>query len=122
MHAWYLERELDVTPINPASESVSVGGKDHATKPNLTALPNPKKTAVSIITGPNVTLNVLKEAQSLGVPSIWLQPGTYNDDVLSLALADGAFESVVYGDGGRGHDGWCVLVDGDKALQGAGKL
>lgn len=122
MHAWYLERELDVTPINPASGSVSVGGKDYATVPNLTALPKPKDTAVSIITAPAVTAKVLREAQSLGVPSIWLQPGTYDDEVLSVALADGAFQSVVYGDGGRGHDGWCVLVDGDKAMQGAGKL
>jgi len=122
VHAWYLERDLDVTPINPASATVTVAGKDHTTKPNLTELPNPKNTAVSIITGPSVTVNVLKEAQSIGIPSIWLQPGTYDNDVLSLALADGAFESVVYGDGGRGHDGWCVLVDGDRALQGAGKL
>ncbi|GJN69563.1 hypothetical protein PLICBS_003612 [Purpureocillium lilacinum] len=122
VHAWYLDRGLNVTPINPGSPSVSVGGKDYATAPNLSALPEPKTTSVSIITAPAVTLGVLEEAKKLGIPGIWLQPGTFDDAVLKSALADGAFESVVYGDGGRGHDGWCVLVDGDKALREAEKL
>ena len=65
---------------------------------------------------------VLEEAKKLGVPSIWLQPGTFDDEVLKLALGQGAFQSVVYGNGGRGHDGWCVLVDGEKAMKDAGKL
>lgn len=122
VHAWYLERDLKVTPVNPASTAVTVNGSEHATVPNVSALPSPKDTAVSIITHPAVTIGVLKEAKTAGVPSIWLQPGTWDDEVLKFALADGAFEAVVYGEGGRGHDGWCVLVDGDKALNAAGKL
>lgn len=58
----------------------------------------------------------------MGIPAIWLQPGTFDDEVLKFALADGAFEAVVYGEGGRGSEGWCVLVDGEKALKDAGKL
>lgn len=122
MHHWYLVRDLNVTPINPASATVSVGGKDYPTVPNLSALPNPKETAVSIITHPGITIDILKEAKSLGIPSIWLQPGTFDDEVLKVALAKGAFEAVLYGDGGRGGEGWCVLVDGDKAIRDAGKL
>ena len=120
--AWYLAHELPVTPINPASSTVAVDGKDYPAKPNLSSLEKPKNTSVSVITHPAVTLGVLQEAQKIGVPSVWLQPGTWDDDVLKFALADGNFESVVYGPGGRGHDGWCVLVDGEKAMKDAGKL
>lgn len=122
VHAWYLERDLEVTPVNPASATVTVNGSEHATVPNVSALASPKDTAVSIITHPAITIGVLKEAKTAGVPSIWLQPGTWDDEVLKFALAEGTFDAVVYGEGGRGHDGWCVLVDGDKALKAAGKL
>ena len=79
---------------------------------------------MSIITAPPVTLGVLKEAKEIGIPSIWLQPGTWDDEVLKFAEAEGAFESVVYGfgEGVRGSEGWCVLVDGDNALKANGKL
>jgi predicted CoA-binding protein len=111
-----------VTPINPGAPSVTVSGKEYAALPNVTALPKPRETAVSIITAPAVTISVLKEAQKIGVPSVWLQPGTWDDDVLQFARADGNFENVVYGPGGRGSEGWCVLVDGERALKDAGKL
>lgn len=124
MHAWYLAHDLPVTPINPGSPSVSVGGKDYATVPNVGALEKPAETGVSIITHPAVTINVLKEAKEAGIPSIWLQPGTFDDDVLKFALAEGTFEAVVYGfgPGTRGGEGWCVLVDGEKSLKDIGKL
>ncbi|POR35586.1 Uncharacterized protein TPAR_04218 [Tolypocladium paradoxum] len=122
VHAWYLFHDLNVTPVNPGSSHVTVQGKDYPTVPNLSALPNPQETSVSIITHPAVTLGVLEEAKKLGIPAIWMQPGTFDDSVLKLALADGAFSSVVYGEGGRGHDGWCVLVDGERAMNDAGKL
>uniref|UniRef100_A0A1Y1NPE4 CoA-binding domain-containing protein n=1 Tax=Photinus pyralis TaxID=7054 RepID=A0A1Y1NPE4_PHOPY len=122
VHAWYLDHGLNVTPVNPGSSSVSVGGQDYATVPDLSGLPSPKQTSVSIITAPPVTVKVLEEAKKIGIPGIWLQPGTFDDAVLKLALEQGAFESVVYGDGGRGHDGWCVLVDGERAMKDAGKL
>lgn len=122
MFAWYLAHDLPVTPINPGAPSVAVAGKDYPAVPNLTALSKPAETAVSIITAPPVTINVLKEAHKVGVPSIWLQPGTWDDEVLKYAHADGNFQTVVYGDGGRGSEGWCVLVDGERAMRDAGKL
>ncbi|KAG5950054.1 hypothetical protein E4U53_005525 [Claviceps sorghi] len=122
VHAWYLHHGLDVTPVNPTSPTVTVAHEDHATVPDLSSLPNPKETSVSIITAPPVTLKVLEEAKRLRVPAVWLQPGTFDDEVLTLALEQDAFESVVYGAGGRGHEGWCVLVDGEKAMKDAGKL
>lgn len=76
---------------------------------------------------------MLKEAAELGVPAVWMQPGSFDDAVLAFARGekeDGEggkkprFESVVAGmEGGtRGHEGWCVLVDGKRALKAAGKL
>lgn len=122
VHAWYLAHGLDVTPVNPTSAQVTVRGSDYATVPSLSALSKPRQTAVSIITPPAVTRAVLEEARKLGVPAVWMQPGTFDDAVLDLALAEGAFDTVVYGDGGRGGEGWCVLVDGERALKDAGKL
>ncbi|KXJ88204.1 CoA binding domain-containing protein [Microdochium bolleyi] len=129
--AWYTARDLPVTPINPTSPAINVAGTAHATVPSLSALPDPRNTSVSIITPPRVTIEVLKEAQRLGVPAVWLQPGTWDDAVLAFARGKGKGEEgevfggeVIAGDvpGGRGHEGWCVLVDGDAGLKAAGKL
>lgn len=61
---------------------------------------------------------MLEEAKKLGIKSVWLQPGTFNDEILEGALKD--FEYAVGGDGGRGGEGWCVLVDGERAGKAAG--
>ena len=75
---------------------------------------------MSIITPPKVTKKVLEEAKGLGVKSVWLQPGTFDDEVIAYARKE--FENAVGGDGGGGGEGWCVLVDGGKALEGREKL
>lgn len=72
------------------------------------------------MTPPFVTLEVLKEAHEVGVPAVWLQPGTFDDAVWDYAHAEGNFEAVIAGDGGQGGEGWCVLVDGDDGLESAG--
>ncbi|PHH60001.1 hypothetical protein CDD81_2205 [Ophiocordyceps australis] len=122
VYAWYLAHGLPATPVNPSAQQVTVQGKEYATAASLADLPRPSDTSVSIITPPAVTTSVLQEARKLGIPAVWLQPGTYDKGVLELALADGAFKSVVYGNGGRGSEGWCVLVDGERALADVGKL
>lgn len=119
---WYLHHDLPVTPINPGSETVSALNKDHATVPNVTALSNPTQTSLSVITPPATTLQLLREAKEKGIPSVWLQPGSFDAAVLEFANAPGTFEAVIAGDGGRGHEGWCILVDGERGLQAAGKL
>ncbi|TEA14353.1 hypothetical protein C8034_v010665 [Colletotrichum sidae] len=122
--AWYLNRDIPATPINPTSATVNAAGRDHPALASLAALPSPKHTSVSIITPPAATLKVLREAKELGVPAVWLQPGTFDDAVLEYARGEGGFEAVVAGFGGGtvGGEGWCVLVDGDRALKAAGKL
>jgi hypothetical protein len=64
-------------------------------------------------------MKVLQEAKAAGVPSVWLQPGSFDDEGLAFALKE--FQACLGGDGGRGSEGWCVLVDGDRGLAAAGK-
>ncbi|RYP30494.1 hypothetical protein DL767_006235 [Monosporascus sp. MG133] len=121
--AWYLQHSLPVTPINPGSATVEAGGSSHAALPSLSALPDPKRTSVSVVTPPAATLKALREARELGVPAVWLQPGTFDDEVLRFAREDYGGEVVAGMEGGtRGGEGWCVLVDGDRALKAVGKL
>jgi predicted CoA-binding protein len=121
---WYLAHSLPVTPINPRAAEVTVKSKDYATVSSPKALQDPGHTSLSIITPPAVTLNVLKEAKEAGIEAVWLQPGTFNDEVISFAkkefkAAIAGFESdTVHTNGG---EGWCVLVDGEDGLKLAGK-
>ncbi|KAI1491574.1 CoA binding domain-containing protein [Biscogniauxia mediterranea] len=123
--SWYASHSLPVTPINPTTPSITPSSSSTAlpTLPSLSALPDPAHTSVSIITPPAATLEVLREARRLGVPAVWLQPGTWDDEVLLYARGQGGYGGeVVAGDGGQGHSGWCVLVDGEKGLREVGKL
>lgn len=83
------------------------------------ALPEPSQTSLSLVTPPPVTLELLKEAHQAGIPAVWLQPGTFDDEVLNYARSH--FEAAIGGDGGRGSEGWCVLVDGEDGLEAAGR-
>lgn len=85
---------------------------------------------------PNTTENnpprqVLTKRLRRTVPAVFLQPGTFDDEVLKYArdgegesASAGGFKAVVAGFGGGtvGSEGWCVLVDGERGLKKAGKL
>ncbi|KAI0398541.1 CoA binding domain-containing protein [Xylariaceae sp. FL0594] len=121
--AWYQAHNLPVTPINPVSATISTSYGELPAVKSVTDLPEPKETSLSVITAPPVTLEVLKEAKRVGIPAVWLQPGTFDDAVLSFTKdADGYTGEVIAGDGGAGGGGWCVLVDGEKGMKSAGKL
>ena len=72
------------------------------------------ETSLSIITQPAVTLQVLREAKEAGIPAVWLQPGSFDDEGLDYAKRE--FTAAIGGIRGRGSSGWCILVDGEKAL------
>ena len=72
---------------------------------------------MSIITPPSITLKILREAKEAGIPSVWLQPGSFDDEGLEYARTE--FVAGIGGKGGMGGEGWCVLVDGDQALHAA---
>jgi hypothetical protein len=67
---------------------------------------------------------VLKEAKEAGISAVWLQPGSFNDEVIKFAR-DG-FKTAIGGTEGdgidsNGEEGWCVLVDGEDGLNLAGR-
>jgi hypothetical protein len=65
-------------------------------------------------------MKVLQEAKSIGVPAVWLQPGSFDDAILEYALKEWEGRALGgFGGGTRGGEGWCVLVDGERALKGA---
>lgn len=78
-----------------------------------------------MITPPAVTKNLLKEAKEAGIPAVWLQPGSFDDEILAYArkefkAAIGGTEPGSDGLASGGEDGWCVLVDGEEGLRLAG--
>ncbi|EEH47149.1 uncharacterized protein PADG_03247 [Paracoccidioides brasiliensis Pb18] len=117
--AWYHQHSLPVTPLNPWAPEIAFPSHTYSTTPSPSALPSPKQTSLSVVTPPKVTLAVLKEAKSVDIPAVWLQPGTFDDEVLAYAREN--FKAAVAGmEGSAGHEGWCVLVDGEDALAAAG--
>ncbi|GAB7348321.1 hypothetical protein MBLNU459_g6298t1 [Dothideomycetes sp. NU459] len=120
--AWYLQHSLPVTPLNPSRPSVSVSSSSYPTVPDPAALANPSETGLSVITPPAVTRTLLREAKDAGVRAVFLQPGSFDDELLEEAkrlfpgAAVGGFEG-----GTRGGEGWCVLVDGEAGIRNAGR-
>ncbi|GAB7363012.1 hypothetical protein MBLNU230_g3306t1 [Neophaeotheca triangularis] len=120
--AWYLAYDLPVTPLNPSCSAVTVRRKDYETAPSVSALQAPKDTALSVITPPRITAQLLREAKEAGIRAVWLQPGSFSDVEMQYALEAFPGAAVAGMEGGtRGGEGWCVLVDGEKAMRDAGK-
>ncbi|KAF2475813.1 NAD(P)-binding protein [Lindgomyces ingoldianus] len=117
--AWYLTHSLPVTPLNPRSPIISVLSKAHTTTASPFALPDPPSYSMSVITPPAVTKQLLKEAKDAGILAVWLQPGSFDKEVLEYARKE--FRVAIAGEGGRGGEGWCVLVDGEQGLKIAGR-
>lgn len=76
---------------------------------------------MTFLTPPFVTRKALEEAKKVGVRSVWLQPGSFEDAEMKFAKEN--FENAVGGfeAGTVGGEGWCVLVDGENCLRGAGR-
>lgn len=119
--AWYHEHSLPVTPINPRLDAINLPSKTYRTAASPSALEFPKQTSLSIVTPPKATLAILREAKAAEIPAVWLQPGTFDDEVAAYARKEFP-ASAVFGEDEftRGGEGWCVLVDGENALDAAG--
>lgn len=72
-------RGYTVYPVNPNYEEIE-GDKCY---PNLAALPQ-KPEVLDMVVSPKRGKAVLEEASQLGVKDIWLQPGTYDDEIMEL--------------------------------------
>ncbi|PSK33987.1 hypothetical protein B9Z65_8313 [Elsinoe australis] len=118
--AWYLAHDITPTPLNPNTSTIKVRNTNFDARASPSALSHPTETSLSIITPPQITSKLLKEAKDAGIKAVWLQPGSFDADILGLAKKEfpGA---AVGGDGGGGSEGWCVLVDGEWAMKEAGK-
>ncbi|KZT29083.1 NAD-P-binding protein [Neolentinus lepideus HHB14362 ss-1] len=103
---WYIDRNKQVTPIHPREAEL----EGVPTAKSLSNLASPQETAVSIITAPPITIQLLKEAKSLSIPALWLQPGTFDDTVISFILENGMEDKAIYG-------GACILVEGDGIIK-----
>ena len=112
--AWYHARSLPVQPITPSRPSIAVSSTTYETIASPSALPHPTETSLSIITQPSITMDILRQAKEVGVPAVWLQPGSFDEETLEYAIKE--FKAGVGGEGGWGGEGWCVLVDGDRFL------
>lgn len=117
--AWYQSRSLPVQPITPSSPQIKVGSAEYTTISSPSELSHPTETSVSIITQPSITLQILREAKQVGVPAVWLQPGSFDEEGLEYAKRE--FKAGVGAHEGHGGEGWCVLVDGDAAFKAAQK-
>jgi predicted CoA-binding protein len=122
LFVWYQDHDLKVTPLNPSASSITVGSKEYDTVASPSKLTDPTNTSLSIVTPPAVTAKLLEEAKAAGIKAVWLQPGTYTDKEFDYALKE--FPGAAVGghaDGTVGGEGWCVLVDGDEAIDAASK-
>lgn len=92
----YQQHGKEVYPINPKAPEVE-GLKAY---PSLAALPV-KVPAISVITPPATTEQVVRDAAAAGVKHIWMQPGAESPE--AVALAEGLGLNVI-------ADGPCLLV------------
>ncbi len=92
----YLQHGREVFPVNPRAPEIE-GLKAY---PSLAALPRPAR-AISVITPPAATAQVVREAHAAGVGHVWMQPGAESEEAVAAAEALGM--NVIAG-------GPCLLV------------
>lgn len=77
-----------VLPINPREKEIA----GLPAWPDLASAPRPIDI-VNFVTPPAVTRKVLEQVAELGLPHVWLQEGSYDDDVLAY-VAQAPFKTV----------------------------
>jgi predicted CoA-binding protein len=92
----YLQHGKQVYPVNPRGREI----EGLQAYPSLAALPV-QVPSISVITPPEVTERVVREAAAAGVRHVWMQPGAESDEAVEAAEAAGL--SVIAG-------GACLLV------------
>ncbi|KAF7299069.1 CoA-binding domain-containing protein [Mycena indigotica] len=87
---WLHERGKDVVSVNIKPENV-LGLECYE---SLSRLPEPTHTAVVMVVPPKATLEVLQQAESLGIFAFWLEPGTEDEDVVTFIQANSALDDI----------------------------
>ena len=93
----YMEHNYDVIPVNPGVDEI----EGLPCVASVAELP-PEVEALSIITPPSVTLEVVKQAISKGIKHVWMQPGAEGAEAVALCLQN---------DINTIADGSCLLVE-----------
>ncbi len=94
-----LDEGYDVIPVHPSAPHVD----QIPCYASLTEIPG-GVDAVSVITPPSASLNVLRDAAEIGRPPCWFQPGASSREVLAEAARLGIATI----------DGPCVLIELDR--------
>lgn len=103
---WYVTRNRPVTPVHPKVDELE-GIK---TVRSIVDLPSPTETALSIVTPPKITLDLLKAAKELSIPAIWIQPGASDAACADFINENGLNDRVLW-------QGECLWRDGDGVVQ-----
>ncbi len=72
-------RGYEVYPVNPGCDTI----EGDPCYPDLTSLPKVPEV-LNMVVSPKRGQSILTEASKLGIQYIWLQPGTYDDELLGL--------------------------------------
>jgi predicted CoA-binding protein len=91
-----LESGREVVPLNPTAREIE-GRHTYAVLQDLPSVPE----ALSIVTPPQVTRQIIAEAIAAGVKQVWMQPGAEDPEGSAAARAAGL--NVI-------DDGSCILV------------
>ncbi len=92
----FLQHQRPVYAVNPSTDEV----EGQPSYPDLASLPEPV-FGVCIITPPQVTAQIIEQADALGIEYLWLQPGAENPAIMARAVDLGL--NVIAG-------GPCILV------------
>lgn len=79
-----LSRGYRVYPVNPIYEEVE-GVKCYKDLSSLPEVPE----VIDMVVSPKRGKAVLEEAARLGIKYVWLQPGTYDDEIMELIENNG---------------------------------
>ncbi len=83
--------------VNPKYEEMDDGSRIYAGIKDLPVVPD----VIDYVVPPAVTMSSLQELDPETYPNIWLQPGTYNEDIVKYAEEKGF--TVV-------HEGACIMA------------
>lgn len=92
-----LDHGYETYAVNPNYTEMEDGSKCYGALADLPKVPN----CIDFVVPPAVTLKHLEEMDSAIYPNIWLQPGTYDDQVVAFAEEKG-FQVV--------HEGACCMA------------
>lgn len=88
-----IENGYNAYCVNPNYDEIEEGVKSYHSLEEIPIKPD----CIDFVVPPQITKNIIEEISPNFVKNLWMQPGTYNDEVVNLALNKG-FDVVAGGD------------------------